>query len=213
MKIKSFQGGFDKNLSYLIWCDKTKIAAIVDPAVEITPIIELINKNNLILSKLFITHTHHDHIYYIEDIKYLYPNIDIICSNITKNISFSFYGVVHNETVSLGEEFIICLETPGHYYNSICFWNKSHSLLFTGDTMFVGRTGRTIDRTSNINNLYNSIYNIILNLPKQTMIYPGHHYGYSQFISIHDNIVCSDFFRCKTLDEFIKIMEKFELNR
>ena len=67
MIIKTFQGGFDKNLSYLIWCKKTKIAAIIDPAVEINPILEEINKNNLQLSKIFITHTHHDHIAFLDD--------------------------------------------------------------------------------------------------------------------------------------------------
>ena len=42
MKIKTFEGGYDKNLCYVIWCTDTKVAAIVDPSVEINPIIELI---------------------------------------------------------------------------------------------------------------------------------------------------------------------------
>ena len=52
MKVKSFQGGYDKNFSYLIWCPKTKLAAIIDPSTEINPIIEHIEENNLILSKI-----------------------------------------------------------------------------------------------------------------------------------------------------------------
>ena len=51
MKIKAFQGGFDKNFSYLIWCKKTKYAAIIDPAVSINPILETINKHSLLLDK------------------------------------------------------------------------------------------------------------------------------------------------------------------
>ena len=42
MKIKSFQGGFDKNLSYLVWCESTHQAGIVDASVNITKIIEFI---------------------------------------------------------------------------------------------------------------------------------------------------------------------------
>ena len=38
MQVKSFLGGFDKNFSYLIWCNDTKEAAIIDPAVEIPSI-------------------------------------------------------------------------------------------------------------------------------------------------------------------------------
>ena len=57
------------------------------------------------------------------------------------------------------------------------------------------------------------IYNTILELPIDTTIYPGHHYGFKKTISIKDNINCSDFFTCKTLDEFILIMKNFEKNR
>ena len=47
MKIKSFQGGFDKNLCYLIWCEKTKMAGLIDSSVEIQPIIEFIESEKI----------------------------------------------------------------------------------------------------------------------------------------------------------------------
>ena len=40
MKIKHFIGGYDNNLSYLLWCPNSRYATIIDPAVEINPIIE-----------------------------------------------------------------------------------------------------------------------------------------------------------------------------
>ena len=213
MNIKCFQGGFDKNFSYLMWCDKTKLAAIVDPAVEINQIIESINENNLNLIKIFITHTHHDHIAYLEDFMYLFSNIEVLCSKKTNKHSFHPHVLSDNEIVSLGEEIIICLDTPGHYHDSMCFWNKKCNLLFTGDTMFVGRTGRTISTTSNIKQLYHSIYNILLKLPQETIIYPGHNYGYTKTISIKNNIICSDFFTCKSFEQFVSTMDKFESQR
>ena len=78
--------------------------------------------------------------------------------------------------------------------------------------MFVGRTGRTISNTSNINDLYKSIYSIILELPHETMIYPGHHYGYNKVISIKKNILISKFFQCNSIDDFKKVMRNFESN-
>ena len=42
MKIKRFQGGYDKNFCYVVSCDETRMAAIIDPAVEINPVIEYI---------------------------------------------------------------------------------------------------------------------------------------------------------------------------
>ena len=70
MKIKAFLGGYDNNLSYLIWCESTRIAGIIDAAVEITEILECIDSNNLLLEKVFITHTHFDHIKYLDDLKF-----------------------------------------------------------------------------------------------------------------------------------------------
>ena len=214
MKVKSFLGGFDKNFCYLVWCEKTKIAGIVDPSVAIQPIIEKIEKENLFLDKIFITHTHHDHIFYLDDYKYLYPNLKIIChEKPEKSFKYSITKQEDYELTSLGEEIFISIHSPGHHSDSICYYNEKNKILFTGDTIFVGRTGRTIGNKSNIIDLYKSVYNKILTLSPDTIIYPGHNYGYKKCISIKENIELSDFFQCKSLDEFKNIMKKFEDNR
>ena len=212
MKIETFQGGYDKNFSYIVWCEKTKFAAIIDPAVESNQIIEKIKNLNLILTKIMITHTHFDHYRYLTDFTYYYPNIEIICHKESKKV-FKDYNcrlISNNEIISIGELLLIALYTPGHYHDSICYWDKKNKKLFTGDTVFVGRTGRVKSSTSNIEDLYNSVYEIILTLPQDTKIYPGHHYGYSPTITIKENIQNSNFFQCKSLDEFVVIMKNFE---
>jgi len=213
MKVKSFLGGFDKNFCYLVWCEKTKIAAIIDPSTEINPIVEYIEKENLILSKLLITHTHHDHIAYLNDFLDLYTNLIVYCFHKPIHMKNDYIGLIDNEIITIGETFFTTIYTPGHFIDSICYWNKEKNLLFTGDTLFVGRTGRTVSNTSNIEQLYSSVYNRLLKLPYNTMIYPGHHYGYKPNISIKNNIKLFDFFQCQSLSEFKKIMEKFEKNR
>jgi len=213
MKIKSFLGGYDKNFSYLIWCKDTRIAAIVDPAVKINPIIDFISENNLILNKILITHTHNDHIFYLNDWIKLYPNINLFGYNLKLNKKVKIHNLFHNDIIVIGQELITTLYTPGHYDDSICFWNQKNNIIFTGDTMFVGRTGRTVSNRSNIDDLYDSIYQIILQLPKKTIVYPGHHYGFKKNISIEENIKNFDFFSCSTKLEFIEVMKKFEDNR
>jgi len=212
MNYIAFQGGFDKNLSYLIWCDKTKIAAIVDPAVNSASIIATIEKNGLILQKILITHSHYDHTSFIEDYIYYLPEIEVCCNKQSTKLfqSNNIKGICNNEVIMLGEALLISLYTPGHYHDSICFWVKNSNLLFTGDTMFVGRSGRTISTTSNIKEQFNSIYSIILSLPLNTTILPGHHYGYKQSISLDENIQISKFFQCKNFKEFQLVMRKFE---
>ena len=92
----------------------------------------------------------------------------------------------------------------------MCFWNKEDEIVFTGDTVFVGRTGRTISAHSNIHELYSSVYNKLLTLPKNTVIYPGHHYGHIPSISIKENILLSNFFTCKNFEKFNAVMKNFE---
>ena len=213
MKVKSFLGGFDKNFCYLVWCEKTKIAAIIDPSTEIYPIQEYIDANQLILSKILITHTHHDHISYLHDFLNIFANILIYCYHKPINIKENYIGIIDNEVITIGESFLTAIYTPGHFIDSICYWNKEDNYIFTGDTIFVGRTGRTVSNTSDINQLYDSVYNKLLTLPLNTTIYPGHHYGYTESISIKKNIELFDFFQCNNVKEFKKIMQNFEKNR
>ena len=214
LNIKSFQGGYDDNLCYLLWCIETLEAAIIDPSVNIGPIIKYIDKKKLKLKKILITHTHLDHIAYLDDFNILYPNLTIcVYENPQKLLNIKYKPLKHLETLSIGKTLLTCLYTPGHYIDSMCFWSKKEEILFTGDTMFVGRTGRVISQTSSIEQLYKSVYKILLKLPHETIIYPGHNYGFKKNISIKENIRLSDFFKCKTFKEFEYIMNQFEKNR
>ena len=212
MKVDYFLGGYDNNLSYLLWCTETKHAALIDPAVELSPIIECISANNLILDKILITHSHFDHIKYLHDFIDYFNNIKIYAHH-ESNLDLSFVSLYHDQIINVGTEIINVLLTPGHYYDSLCFWHQSDKLVFTGDTMFIGRTGRVISSRSNIEDLYNSIYNILLKLPLETQILSGHHYGYKLFDSISNNINYSSFFQCDSLKSFKLVMEKYEKNR
>ena len=214
MRVKSFIGGFDKNLSYLIWCKKTKLASIIDPAVEPLEIFEFIESKDLILEKVLITHTHHDHICYLDDFLDQYPLLNIYCfKNPVNNIKNEYIGLEHNQVISIGDSLLTSLYTPVHYSDSICYWDKENSAIFTGDTVFIGRTGRTVSAGSNINDLYSSIYEIILKIPHKTVIYPGHHYGFSKQETIAFNVENSNFFQCNDLEEFILVIDNFEKNR
>ena len=92
MKIKTFQGGYDKNLSYLIYCEETKMAAVIDPAVASTPIFECIERLDLILTKILITHTHHDHYQYLSDYYSLKDEQYEMQSDLRKQLEEDFMG-------------------------------------------------------------------------------------------------------------------------
>jgi len=214
IQFKFFLGGFDKNLSYLIWCDKTNKAALVDPSVKSDEILKFLNFKKLNLEKILITHSHSDHISYLDDFnEILNSKLKIYISYKTKFDYHNLIKVKNNQTIKVGKYIIKCLLTPGHYYDSTSFWVKDYKLMFSGDTMFIGRTGRTISSGSSINDLYNSIYNILLKLPNDTLILPGHNYGYKMFDTIQNNIKNSSFFRCKNFNEFSTVMNNYEKSR
>ena len=213
MKIQSFQGGYDKNFTYVVWCPETKLSAIIDPSTEINPIIEYLEKNDLILSKILITHTHHDHIAYLNDFLDIFQNITVYCYHEPINMKNHSIGLYDNEVIMIGNQTLTIIYTPGHLDDSICFWDREDNIIFTGDTMFVGRSGRVKSQSSDINKLYHSIYERLVTLPKNTMIYPGHHYGCFPCITIQENIELFDFFSCKTFSEFCLVMENFEKRR
>ncbi len=214
MKVKYFMGGYEKNLSYLIWCPKTRLAALIDSSVEPNPVFDFINNNDLILEKIIITHSHRDHIHYLDDFIHQFPIINIYCHNNPINLSKKYcIGLDHNQVISIGRHLLTIFHTPGHFADSICIWSKESKIIFTGDTVFIGRTGRVVSNTSSLEQLYTSIYDIILKLPLDTVIYPGHHYGFSKNAELNFNVKNSKFFQCKNIKEFKLVMEDFERNR
>jgi len=209
--IRSFKGGYDKNLTYLVTCMRTSNQFLIDASVPLSNVKPFINQRGLIT--LFITHTHPDHIAYIEEFVDAFPNLVTIVHQDSQDKIHCNYvkPVKDNDIISVGQLNLEIMYTPGHYPDSICY--LLDDVLFTGDTLFVGRTGRTIDSKSDIKKLYQSVYHKILNLPIKTIIYPGHDYGPRASISLKENILISPLLRAEDEKDFIKKMKEYELKR
>tara|TARA_B100000073_G_C23731421_1_gene570926 strand:- start:310 stop:972 length:663 start_codon:yes stop_codon:yes gene_type:complete len=208
--IRPFLGGFDKNFTYLITCSQTKCNIIIDAAIPVDQILPFISNTP---TALLITHTHSDHISYIDDYINAFPDL-IIFGHPESALIFktsNFKPINHNQNFKIGHLMFRTIHTPGHYFDSICY--LLDPALFTGDTLFVGRTGRVKSQKSDIQKLYNSIYNKLLTLPIELRIYPGHHYGKQPSMKIKDNIRISPLLRAKNLKDFIERMKEYESNR
>ena len=209
--IRSFKGGYDDNLTYLVSCMRTGNQFLVDASIQLKQIDGFINKRGLIA--LFITHTHGDHIAYLDEYLDAFPNLVVMVYKESEHKINCDYikPVKQNDIVTVGQLTVEILYTPGHYNDSICYYLDG--VLFTGDTLFVGRTGRTISKGSDIKKLYKSVYDTILDLPESTMIYPGHDYGPKMSITIKENISISPLLRAEDEDDFIKRMAQYEATR
>ena len=207
--IRSFIGGYDNNLTYLINCSRTGAQVLIDAAVELSQLSPYINHEPL---AVMITHGHQDHIAFLDQYIRHYPNMVIIGHSESSINHYQRYKNIRDgEVIKVGELTFLVIYTPGHYYDSICY--MIDPVLFTGDTMFVGRTGRVKSDKSDIKDLYDSVYNKILTFPHNIRIYPGHDYGESSTILLKENIKMSPLLQAKDLMDFKERMKNYEKNR
>ena len=208
--IRSFLGGYDKNFTYLVTCSRTGAQAIVDAAIDTNEINRFLRNDPV---AILITHGHSDHIAYLDNYVKEYPGATILAhpDSKLKEGYPNFKKVDDNQEFIIGEMRFKCFHTPGHYFDSICY--HISPVLFTGDTMFVGRTGRIKGKNSNIEDLYDSVYNKILKMPGSIKIFPGHDYGEKPNITLEENILNSPLLSAKNLDDFKKRMDDYEKDR
>ena len=210
MKIWTFEGGFDNNFTYLFSDGVSPDAAIVDASVPLNSLKSTIQKNSLTPSKLLLTHTHFDHTAHLDEYISVYPNTEV-CAMDCSHRWLNEKSLSDGDTVHIGGLTVTAIHTPGHTQDSTCF--HVQDVLFSGDTIFVGRTGRTIGAGSDTRQLYRSISGKLLTLSGNTTIYSGHNYGPVQKISMKENIEMSPLLQATNEDDFVRRMEEYERSR
>ena len=212
LSVKQFSvGGFDKNFSYII-CDKdSKAAAVVDPAGDTGIIFDEIKSAQLKIEKILLTHTHFDHTEGIGDFIQTFNDIHIyVHKNGVENLA-EFPNIVEVEDkdlINISDNKIEVIFTPGHSDDSVCFYlpettnDNNEPALISGDTLFVGGCGRTSEHR--VKDLYESLYEI-KNLPKNTIIYPGHDYGSSKTTVLGNELKTNKYYQVKNFNEFRRL--------
>ena len=207
--VSSIKGGYDKNFAYIIICEGDLKCVLVDAPL---PLQEIIGEIPVTPDAVLLTHSHGDHTAFLNDYINKWPNISIITGStslIRNRKNFIYLKDMENFKIG-GLDFTI-IHTPGHFPDSVCF--KLKDIIFTGDTLFVGRTGRTVSKGSSIDQLYDSVYNKLFTLAKDTMIYPGHDYGNIPRINMEENKKISPLLNADSIEDFRKIMKRYENER
>ena len=208
-KIKSFESGPMENLIYLIWDKKTKDAAIIDPAWDLSEIEIFIKNNQLKLKKILLTHSHHDHINAIDKILKLY-DIPIYLNK--KEMLFwgksydNFQINYPDDIIKLGETEIKSMHTPGHTPGSVCYLIKD--TLIAGDTLFVFGCGRCDLDGGNPEEMFNTINTMQSMLALKTKILPGHNYSTKKISTLEEQIEGNPFFHFNDLNKFVEYRMK-----
>ena len=191
MKIETLCVGPLEVNCYIIGTNKEN-AIIIDPGADPDKILQYIRFHDLKTKYILNTHGHVDHIgsnAYIKsetDAQLLIHKEDAFMLG---QIQDSYISGLLNakpspdadrvlndgDIIELDDVKLEVIHTPGHTPGGVCFYNGS--VLFTGDTIFVGGIGRTDFPYSHHQTLIKSILDRIMKLPDDTIIYPGHNYG------------------------------------
>ncbi len=174
MIIKQLDIGYMDNFCYIVGCEKSRKALVIDPGHDVDQIVSAAEKQGLVIETIVNTHAHGDHTAGNAELKSLtgakimihaldaagYPAADVFLEN--------------ENTLQLGEITFDVIHTPGHTPGGICLHAQGN--LFTGDTLFVGDSGRTDLSGGDRPTLGRSIRRL-MQLPDDTIIWPGHDYG------------------------------------
>lgn len=205
MKIKQIKVGSD-NFCYIVYSEKQKFAAVIDPGFEPDKSINFIKKNNLNLLYIILTHYHSDHSFGLKNIKNQYPQAKIISSKSDGEKLNEEIDIFVNDKdkLKLGEIDLEFILTPGHTPGGICIIVDNRAI-FTGDTLFIGDCGRTDLPGGDIYVMYNTLKNKINSLSDNLIVYPGHDYGDKPFDSLGNQKKVNKTLNAKNFDEFLKI--------
>jgi len=213
VEIATFEGGYDKNFTYLVWCPTTGAAALVDAATPPGPVEEIMAREGLHLTGLLLTHSHADHLIYLENWLEKAPDVKVVGSrNLVVGAWPNYRGLPDRGELAVGDSRMVLLDTPGHYPDCVCWYEPESQALFTGDTVFVGRTGRTINPLSDIGDLYRSVGRLLA-LPPETVVYPGHNYGPTPTATLGELQARCNFFQCENEAAFRRVMVQYERDR
>jgi glyoxylase-like metal-dependent hydrolase (beta-lactamase superfamily II) len=204
---------FDKSSStytYLIASAKGREALIIDPVLEnIDQYIKLLNELDLKLVKVIDTHIHADHITAASKLKNI-TNCTTIMGEHTPSDTVEI-KVKDDEVIYVDKLEIKVIYTPGHTKDSYSF--LMNDCLFSGDTLLINGTGRTDFQGGNSEDSYNSIFNRLLKLPEETLLYPAHDYNGQKVSSIGKEKKFNPRLQVNGVNEYIDIMNNLNLSK
>ena len=196
MKVKTFVCNMLHENCYLVYDEKSREAAVIDPGFywdeEKMKFAKFVEESNLHIKHLLCTHLHFDHIFgnmFIEDTYNVRLSASLEDNDWITNFTRSAarFGITVNSTprpvstplhngdiLMLGDMPLKCIATPGHSAGGMCFYAPDNNMLFAGDTLFQGSIGRTDFADGNYAQLIGSIQKQLLTLPPETIVFPGH---------------------------------------
>ena len=185
MRIRTIKSEGLAAFSYFV--SSASEAMVVDPRRDAEIYKHLADEENTEITHIFETHRNEDYVSGSLELKNMIPDVRIGHSKQT-NFHYGDDNLTDGDTFTIGDMSIICLQTPGHTEDSMCYVTTDRSVgptptaAFTGDTLFVNEVGRTdlVDLKKHeemSRKLYNSLHEKLLPIGDKVIIHPAHGAG------------------------------------
>ncbi len=195
--------------TYIISSGKGREALIIDPVIENTEdYINILKNLDLKLVKVIDTHIHADHISGLNELSKRTK-----CSKIMGEQSSSEVldvRIKDNEKIKIENIELISIYTPGHTDCSYSFLMNDR--VFTGDTLLINATGRTDFQSGSSYDAYDSLFNKLLKLPEEILVYPAHDYSGKKYSTIENEKNNNPRLQVKSAEEYAEIMNNLYLD-
>ena len=204
-QITAMEMGPMENFVYLLTDISTRRAAVVDPAWDAPKVIEYAELNNIQITDILLTHSHHDHINGVEEVLNRYDSqLHLLKDeadfwNADLNKPTIHYG---GDAITIGGTSITVLHTPGHTPGSACYLLDND--VITGDTLFVFGCGRCDLQGGNPEQMFNTLKKLRTDLASSTVIHPGHNYAEKQTSTLDEQLSGNPFMHFQDCNRFVE---------
>jgi hydroxyacylglutathione hydrolase len=171
--------------------ETTREAMVIDPGDDIEDVLALVEKHNLKVKQIVITHAHIDHVGGAMKLRAATGAPILLNQNdyaLLKmlDVQAAWIGmkdpgkveIDHSlgqaDTVRAGSLAATVIHTPGHTEGSVCLYFPAESKLIAGDTLFAGSIGRTDLPGGSMDRIIQSLHEKVMALPDDTLVVPGH---------------------------------------
>lgn len=180
--IRQLKVGPMDNFAYLVGAEGADEVAVVDPAWEVDAILAAAEADQKRVVAAFVSHCHHDHINGLPDLLRR-TDVPVYAQRIEADFSADLRQMAGDalrplgpgDTLQIGSLQAKAVHTPGHTPGSQCLW--AADAVTSGDTVFVNGCGRCDLRGGDPEEMYRTIRDVLMRLPEETRLLPGHDYG------------------------------------
>ena len=190
IKIGKITLGMCQTNCYFVYREGSNKVIFFDPADQGAYLYKALKQKGFEVSAIFLTHGHFDHIWGAQELRglsgakiYAWEEEADLLSDSGLNVSAGagrpctlkvngFYK--DGDEITVEDIKFKIIGTPGHTKGSCCFYFEEANILVSGDTLFEGSVGRSDFPTGSGSELIRSIKDKLLDLPEDTLVYPGH---------------------------------------